>query len=222
QGREERVFAGDLSATGDLARSRLTADAGADRKWRGKPRSIVGIANHFFSCARWIAGINRPRWGAPPVTLGVDRADMAGGIDQEAIQREAARTDEADVVLVDDDVRARPADSADKAKANGVTKSPDQVVESDREIAVVVKETNRGAASERAVQDGVVVDDRIVRVEQEDRASITVEGIATDIEVEHTMRCIRVAHVDGSIVVPDERVLLDQDVADCRTADELV
>src|SRR4051812_16328338 len=49
QRREDRIFARDLSATSDFARSGRAADAGADWKRRCEPRSVVSIANNFFS-----------------------------------------------------------------------------------------------------------------------------------------------------------------------------
>src|SRR5439155_8185897 len=118
---------------------------------------------------------------APPVALGIDRADMATGIDGQPGQGKARGAHDAYIVLVDHHARARTTAGDEKAQADRVADSIHEVVVHDAQLAVVVEDANRGASDECVVPDRVVVDGRHVGVKENEGTAVHVEQVRGDL-----------------------------------------
>src|SRR5882724_8562777 len=90
KGGEDRVVARNLAAAGHLCWSRDAADACASRGGRDEPGGVVDVPDHLLTHPTRVVGwFGRPRGRTPPVTLGIDRADMAEGNDGQPGQGKA-------------------------------------------------------------------------------------------------------------------------------------
>src|SRR5437016_2310685 len=167
EGGEDGIVAWDLAAAGHLPGSRgYATDAYAARGGRDEPGSEVGIPDDLFTHPTRVVGIGRTGERAPPVALCVDRADMAAGIDEQPVTSEAREAYCSDVVLVNHYARARTPHEHQKAQANGVAGSVDEIVAQYAEVAVVIEEPDGGAQGVGTVGHAVGVNGRHGGVEE--------------------------------------------------------
>src|SRR5262249_40436669 len=136
------------------------------------------------------------RHAAPPVAFGVDRPGGGPGVDEEPVPGEVH-----DVVVVDDHVGARTGGEGrcprSVAEPDAVAGARVDVVELDHDVGVTVEEPDRGAAGKGGVRYAVVVNGRVVRVEEQDAPAVHVEHVRSHLEEEDAARGIRVADVNA-------------------------
>src|SRR5262249_21062275 len=168
----------------------------------------LGLLN-FFADTEWVVRqVERTTGVVPPVAPGVECAGVGPRTDEEAAPENPTRAREVrDVVLVDHDGGAR---AVVVRQADGPASPCVHVVVGDREPIHTAEDPDVSTGGRRAVRNAVIVNNRLIHVEEKNGPTVHVEGVRRGLDVRDGRSYV--TEVDARTGVPLECVLLDEEV----------